>query len=415
MPLAPGGAAARGVRALESLVDVARARPPDGRDSRRRRRARVRATCSCCRGCCSNRAACSIRPACFYLVQIVLAALVLGRLWTWIVTVLVGRRLCGAVPRRRRASSAPRKACTRRSRLHMRGMWLAFARDGADRRVLVTRLALAIERRDRALEIMRERNARAMRFAGLATLAAGAAHELGTPLATIAVAARELEQRARAPAAPTPDLRDDAQLIRAEIDRCRRLLDDMAGRIAEPIGRSAAPGRVDEPCSAKRSPASRPAERAACDARRGDRARRRLARRRDRAGDRQPGPQWPAGVGAAGDRVDVTAECRARRPRADRRRRSRATACRPRNSRAPASRSSRPSLPAPARASGCSSRARRSSSSAARSRSTRRSDAGTTRDDRLLDADVVRGDHGASMTARSCCSSSKTTRRCASG
>ena len=82
-----------------------------------------------------------------------------------------------------------------------------------------------------------------MRFASLTTLAAGAAHELSTPLATIAVASRELEQALGARGTDA-DLRDDAQLIRKEIDRCRRLLEDMAGRIAEPMGEAPRPAAL---------------------------------------------------------------------------------------------------------------------------------------------------------------------------
>jgi two-component system sensor histidine kinase RegB len=119
--------------------------------------------------------------------------------------------------------------------LHMRGMWLAFAGTSLIVGILVSRLAMSVERRDRALEAMRDRNAKASRVAGLATVVAGAAHELGTPLATMAVAARELE-RATAHLPNVDEIRTDTALIRAEIDRCRRVLDEMAGRIAEPMG-----------------------------------------------------------------------------------------------------------------------------------------------------------------------------------
>lgn len=87
----------------------------------------------------------------------------------------------------------------------------------------------ALARREAQLEQLRQQAARAERLASLTTLAAGAAHELSTPLGTIALAARELEHtiEGRADLAP---LADDAHLIRAEVDRCRAVLDRMSGR-----------------------------------------------------------------------------------------------------------------------------------------------------------------------------------------
>jgi two-component system sensor histidine kinase RegB len=62
----------------------------------------------------------------------------------------------------------------------------------------------------------------------LTTLAAGAAHELATPLATIAVASKELVRVAEATSDNT--LIEDARLIRSQVERCRQILDHMSGR-----------------------------------------------------------------------------------------------------------------------------------------------------------------------------------------
>jgi two-component system sensor histidine kinase RegB len=75
---------------------------------------------------------------------------------------------------------------------------------------------------------MRARGAKNERLAAVTTLTAGAAHELSTPLGTIALAAVELERAAFALA--QPGLADDARLIRTEVDRCRAILDQMSGR-----------------------------------------------------------------------------------------------------------------------------------------------------------------------------------------
>ena len=172
----------------------------------------------------------------FYLVLIVVAALVLGRRWTAIVATLsvAGYAMLFVSPTDELVAA---QGMHPEIALHMQGMWLAFALTAVLIAVLVTRLAVAVERRDLALEAMADRTARAGRVAALGTLAAGAAHELSTPLSTIAVAARELE-RALESAGASADRRlfDDAALIRAETDRCRRILDDLAGRAGDPAG-----------------------------------------------------------------------------------------------------------------------------------------------------------------------------------
>jgi len=82
---------------------------------------------------------------------------------------------------------------------------------------------LAVE----SANVAREAALKAESFAALTAVAAGAAHELATPLGTIAVAARELE-RAATQLEHSERFVEDARLIREEVDRCRRILDAMA-------------------------------------------------------------------------------------------------------------------------------------------------------------------------------------------
>jgi two-component system sensor histidine kinase RegB len=170
----------------------------------------------------------------FYLVQIVVAALVLGRAWTWAVTSMSASAYAALFlvpPVELRAAQAMHPEIA----IHMQGMWLAFAVTALIIAVLVERLATAVERRDRALEALRERTARANRIAGLATLAAGAAHELSTPLSTIAVAARELEHDLKDGDARS-EWQHDASLIRLEAARCRQILDGLAATSGDAVG-----------------------------------------------------------------------------------------------------------------------------------------------------------------------------------
>lgn len=93
----------------------------------------------------------------------------------------------------------------------------------------------------RALRAEQERNARLLE---LSTLASAAAHELGTPLSTIAVVAKELERRL-ALAAEDDEWVSDVRTIREQIERCRKVLADL-GNDARAGGERKAMMRLSE-------------------------------------------------------------------------------------------------------------------------------------------------------------------------
>ncbi len=97
----------------------------------------------------------------------------------------------------------------------------------------VRRLATAVRTRQEALVRAERASTRAEAVASLGALAAGAAHELSTPLGTIALAAADLDvlvelspERAAA----------DAALIREQVERCRAIITRMTGRAGDRIG-----------------------------------------------------------------------------------------------------------------------------------------------------------------------------------
>jgi two-component system sensor histidine kinase RegB len=102
---------------------------------------------------------------------------------------------------------------------HLQGMWLAFA-------VTAVLVAFFVSRLARSLEAERERAARAARLVSVSTLAAGAAHELSTPLGTIKVVAGELARtlEAAGPEAGRPEALADVRLIRDEVERMGEVL-----------------------------------------------------------------------------------------------------------------------------------------------------------------------------------------------
>jgi len=161
-----------------------------------------------------------------FLVNVTLAAVTLGSGWTWaIVLSSIGGYASlfawPTVPHHHAAGSPAWPA-------HLAGMWLAFATSAGLIALFVTGVTRTLARRERELTELRAGAARSERLASLTALAAGAAHELATPLATIAVAAREMERVADQH--DLASLAEDVSLIRSQVDRCRDILDRMSGR-----------------------------------------------------------------------------------------------------------------------------------------------------------------------------------------
>jgi two-component system sensor histidine kinase RegB len=172
-----------------------------------------------------------------YLVYIMLAAVVLGAAWTWS---LAGLSVACYVslfllPAR---GVLPDVHAEGALSLHLWGMLVAFVVAAVLTAYFVVHLSAAIERRDAEIAAMREHATRTERLASLTTLAAGAAHELATPLGTICIAATELERALGWQGDGA--LRDDARLIRAEVERCRRILDQLANDAGETTGEAPA-------------------------------------------------------------------------------------------------------------------------------------------------------------------------------
>jgi len=110
---------------------------------------------------------------------------------------------------------------------------------------------LTDELHDQQIQIRRAqlRQSNSDKVEALGTLAAGTAHELATPLSTIAIVAKDVEQafEKHPPNFPgAEDVIDDVHLIRSELDRCRKIIDRMSSHAGDTIGESIGPVSVEE-------------------------------------------------------------------------------------------------------------------------------------------------------------------------
>lgn len=183
----------------------------------------------------------------FYLVNLALCAMILPRRWAWGLNAL--SIACFAVLIYQHDEVGP---------LHM-GEWMlpvqqtgsmsllqwgyliAFAMSTTVIVQFITRLADEIQRQEFDLRAAQQQQSRSEKLEALGTLAAGTAHELATPLTTIAMVAREVEQffERNPPDVPeVEEVMEDIRLIRSQLERCRHILDRMAGRAGQAIGES---------------------------------------------------------------------------------------------------------------------------------------------------------------------------------
>lgn len=114
--------------------------------------------------------------------------------------------------------------------LHVLGMWFTFMLAALLMAWFVVRMAASLRERDRLLAHAREENLRHEQIVALGTLAAGAAHELATPLSTIAVLAGELEHAEAGSAAFLGDVRT----IRNQVEHCKGILVRLSSAAGQP-------------------------------------------------------------------------------------------------------------------------------------------------------------------------------------
>ncbi|MCU9848056.1 ActS/PrrB/RegB family redox-sensitive histidine kinase [Defluviimonas sp. WL0024] len=103
------------------------------------------------------------------------------------------------------------------------GFWLAIVIGVVFLGLYARRIASEIHSMGDALLAAQMALAREQKLTDLGGVVAAAAHELGTPLATIKLVSTELAEEL----ADRPELRSDAELIRQQADRCRDILRSM--------------------------------------------------------------------------------------------------------------------------------------------------------------------------------------------
>lgn len=162
----------------------------------------------------------------YYLVPISIAALVLPWVFSWVLAIcslsfytlllFYYHPLPDLMP----STHSQHQHAPSGLNLHIIGMWFNFIISALLITYFITRMASALRQRDEQQAERREDSLRNEQVLAVATLAAGTAHELGTPLATMTVLLDELQTDYQ----KNPDLTDDLKLLSQQVTSCHNIL-----------------------------------------------------------------------------------------------------------------------------------------------------------------------------------------------
>lgn len=180
----------------------------------------------------------------FFFVNVALSAAILPASWAWVLTgAAIG---CATLlyfvhrPLAMLESNEPGDVTLTRC-----GLIIALATCEFVVTYFITRVTRELREREQQLFVAEQQRSRAERLESLATLAAGAGHELASPLSTIAVIAGELNHHLEGANVPETVL-EDVALIRTELAHCRSILDRLSGHAGEAAGEAVEDLTVEE-------------------------------------------------------------------------------------------------------------------------------------------------------------------------
>ncbi len=161
----------------------------------------------------------------FYLVLLTVGAMLLPGRYSWFLAFLVLAFYTSLIffyqPMIHRHD--PTSAGDATLDLHTVGAWVTFVLSAFIVATLLVNMVSSLRERERRLASAREESLRNERIVALGAFAAGAAHELSTPLSTIAVIAKELERRSDA----SPQVQEMLHTLRTQVDVCKHHLTEL--------------------------------------------------------------------------------------------------------------------------------------------------------------------------------------------
>ncbi len=162
----------------------------------------------------------------FYLIPLAISATVIPGKQTWILTsltvILYTLLLKFYVPLSYRVHNHQAMEHDGQFSQHVLGMWFGFLVSAALVTWFITYLAKELKQRELDIAEAKQRELRDQQMVTLGTLAAGTAHELGTPLASLAIIAGDITDGYTTKS--DPELFENQAILREQIQRCKKIL-----------------------------------------------------------------------------------------------------------------------------------------------------------------------------------------------
>jgi two-component system sensor histidine kinase RegB len=168
-----------------------------------------------------------------YLLQVVLGAILLETMWIWVL--VIATSLCFAWLSIRHVPLAyPPRLAAVSDNLRMLGTWSGFALAGVLLVLFITRISRNLRARDAYLADVGQRHVEEEGIIRMGLFATGAAHELGTPLATLSVILADWRRMPQI--ADDPVLAEELTDMESEVRRCKVIVSDILQAAGEPRG-----------------------------------------------------------------------------------------------------------------------------------------------------------------------------------
>lgn len=156
-----------------------------------------------------------------YLLQVAVGSVLLRQRYIWAIVVVTS--LCFvALTQWHRPLLLPDMMSPSMSAPYIGGLLICFVLNASLLVIFIDRIGRNLRQRDASLADLRQRAAEEEHIVRMGLLASGAAHELGTPLATLSVILGDWARMA--PFAAEPELREEIEEMQLQLKRCKSIV-----------------------------------------------------------------------------------------------------------------------------------------------------------------------------------------------